>query len=291
MMDSKKKNKKRKNWKERFWIALFDDRTFEEKWRIRFTRIGAVMTITFLTLFIVGSTISIIAFTRLKEFIPGYPDAYTRENILRNVVRLDSLEYELELRDRYFQNINAIVSGREPIERVPEPDTTADYTSISFITSIEDSLLRAQVEQEDQYNLSVAMKEVSPFAGLSGIHLFPPVRGVVTSSFNRDSRHFGIDVVPGRPGELVSAVMDGVVVFTGWTMETGYVIHLQHNNNLLSIYKHNAALLKETGDVVRSGDAISAIGDSGEIYTSGPHLHFELWLNGEPVDPEKYILF
>ena len=113
---------------------------------------------------------------------------------------------------------------------------------------------------------------------------------MVSAQFNQRNKHYGIDIVAG-PKALVASTLDGVVVFTGWTMETGFVIQVQHPNNLISIYKHNARLLKEAGDNVRAGEPISMIGDSGEIYTSGPHLHFELWYNGEPVDPESYILF
>lgn len=283
--------KRKRNWKDKYWLALFDDKTFEEKWRVRFTRINAFLLTLFILLFIVGLTTALISFTKLREFVPGYPDAYTRENIIKNVERLDSLEYELELRDRYFQTINAIVSGREPIERFPERDTTVDYSNITFNTSIEDSLLRAQIEQEDQYNLSLGMEPVAQFTGLSEIHFFPPVKGIVSSKFDPRTKHFGVDVVANRPEATVSATLDGVVIFTGWTMETGYVIHLQHANNLISVYKHNAALLKQTGEAVKGGDSISIIGDSGELYTSGPHLHFELWFNGEAINPQHYILF
>ncbi|MBK7478529.1 MAG: M23 family metallopeptidase [Bacteroidales bacterium] len=103
-------------------------------------------------------------------------------------------------------------------------------------------------------------------------------------------RHFGTDIVT-RPKAQVDAALAGTVIFTGWTRETGYVIEIQHANNIVSIYKHNASLLKETGDLVRTGEAIAVVGNSGEIYTSGPHLHFEIWYKGSPLDPEKYVIF
>jgi len=127
-------------------------------------------------------------------------------------------------------------------------------------------------------------------SGLADFHFFPPVKGIVTGKFDPRMRHFGTDIVT-RPGSTVMAALDGTVIFTGWTMETGYVIELQHNNNLVTVYKHNASLLKENGDFVRAGEAISVVGSSGELYTSGPHLHFEIWFKGTPLDPEKHIFF
>jgi murein DD-endopeptidase MepM/ murein hydrolase activator NlpD len=148
-----------------------------------------------------------------------------------------------------------------------------------------------QIENEEQYNLLTGANSNTTVKGLSGMNFFPPVRGMVSASFNSRNKHFGTDIVAGNPKAIVASTLDGVVIFTGWTMETGFVIQVQHANSILSIYKHNAVLLKEPGDNVRAGEPISMIGDSGELYTSGPHLHFELWHNGEPVDPEKFILF
>jgi murein DD-endopeptidase MepM/ murein hydrolase activator NlpD len=285
-----KNEKKRRNWKDKYRFAVFNDTTFEEVWRIRMTRYNLFLLGSFIFLFIVGSTVSLIAFTNLREFIPGYPDVTLRRSIIMNALYLDSLEHELELRDKYFMTLNTIISGKEPIDRFAFQDTTNDYSNVSFGSSYEDSLLRVQVEHDEQYNLSLGTGSQALWKGLAGVHFFPPVRGMVSAQFNQRNKHYGIDIV-AAPKALVASTLDGVVVFTGWTMETGFVIQVQHPNNLISIYKHNARLLKEAGDNVRAGEPISMIGDSGELYTSGPHLHFELWYNGEPVDPESYILF
>lgn len=285
-----KNEKKRPNWKDKYRFAVFNDTTFEEVWRIKMTRYNLFILGSFIFLFIVGSTASLIAFTNLREFIPGYPDVNLRRSIIMNALYLDSLEHELELRDKYFLTLNTIISGKEPIDRFAGQDTTNDYTNVSFSSSYEDSLLRAQVERDEQYNLSLGTGSNETWKGLAGVHFFPPVRGMVSAQFNQRNKHYGIDIVAG-PKALVASTLDGIVIFTGWTMETGFVIQVQHPNNLISIYKHNALLLKEAGDNVRAGEPISMIGDSGEIYTSGPHLHFELWYNGEPVNPESYILF
>jgi murein DD-endopeptidase MepM/ murein hydrolase activator NlpD len=281
---------KKKNWRDKYRFAIFNDKTFEEVWRIRMTRYVAFLAGSFLFMAIVASTVSLIAFTNLREFIPGYPDANLRRSIYMNAIYLDSLEMELEVRDSYFQTINAIVSGKEPIDRLAGRDTTRNYSGITFSTNYQDSVLRVQMESDNQYNLSLGVNASPGWKGLAGVHFFPPVRGVVSGKFDYRSRHFGTDIV-ARPKALVSATLDGVVIFTGWTMETGFVIQVQHPNNLVSIYKHNAVLMKEVGDNVRAGEAIAIIGDSGEMYTSGPHLHFEIWYNGEAVDPERYILF
>lgn len=285
-----KTDTKKRSWRDKYRFSIYNDKTFEEVWHIRMTRYNGFLLLVFLVLFIVGLTTVLISFTNLREFIPGYPDGNTRRNIIMNAIRLDSLENELELRDQYFANLNAIISGREPIDRVAGQDTIANYEDITFSNSAEDSLLRVQVEQEEQYNLSFLEDYTARNMNLSNIHFFPPVKGIVSGHFNPRTRHYGTDIVTS-PKAVVSATLDGTVIFTGWTMETGWVIQIQHASNLISVYKHNATLLKDPGDNVVAGEGIAVVGDSGELYTSGPHLHFEIWYNGEAVNSEDYILF
>ncbi|MCF8221715.1 MAG: M23 family metallopeptidase [Bacteroidales bacterium] len=285
-----KTDNKKRSWRDKYRFAIYNDKTFEEVWRIRMTRYNGFLLLVFMILFIVGVTTLLISFTNLREFIPGYPDGNTRRNIIMNALRLDSLERELELRDQYFMNLNAIISGREPVDRVAGQDTMASYNDIEFSESEEDSLLRAQVEQEERYNLSFMAGNEDQNFNLSNIHFFPPVKGIVSGHFNPRTKHYGTDIVTS-PKAVVSATLDGTVMFTGWTMETGWVIQIQHSNNLISVYKHNATLLKEPGDNIVAGEGIAVVGDSGELYTSGPHLHFEIWYKGEAVNPEDYLLF
>jgi murein DD-endopeptidase MepM/ murein hydrolase activator NlpD len=284
-----KNEKNRRNWRDKYKFAIFNDTTFEEVWRVRLTQYNAFLLIAFLMLFIVGATSSLIAFTNIREFIPGYPDITMRRNILMSAIRLDSLERELALRDKYFANLNAIISGKPPVEIIPPHDTTKNYGAIKFANSPEDQALRSKVEKEEQFNLSLGPR-INETTSLASLHFFPPVKGIVSGKYDLRTKHFGTDIVT-KPKSLVSAALDGTVIFTGWTMETGYVIEIQHINNLVSVYKHNSSLLKEAGDLVRAGEAISVVGDSGELYTSGPHLHFEMWYKGNPLDPEKHILF
>ena len=151
-------------------------------------------------------------------------------------------------------------------------------------------MLRLQVEQEEQYNLTLTTTFMDDYTSLANVHFFPPVHGIVSGSFDPRTKHFGTDIVT-TPKAVVSAALDGTVIFTGWTLETGFVIQIQHSNNLITVYKHNVTLLKDVGDAVTAGEGISVVGDSGELYTSGPHLHFEIWYNGDVLDAEKHILF
>lgn len=289
-----KKEKRKGKWNDRFRFAVFNDTTFEELWRVRLTRANALLAAALLVVFILALNTSLIAFTNLREFIPGYPDVEMRRNILMNAIMLDSLEHELEIRDKYFRDLNDVISGKQPISSVAMRDTTRDYDNIVFRRSAEDSLFRARVEEEEKYSLSATSAVTGTVSeqgtSLANIHFFPPVKGIISSNFDTRTRHYATDIVT-QPKAVVSSTLEGTVIMTGWTMETGFVIAIQHANNLLSVYKHNARLLKEMGDRVWAGEAISIVGDSGELYTSGPHLHFELWHNGVPLDPAQYIYF
>ncbi len=285
-----KEDKKKNNWRDKYRFSVINDHTFEEVWRIRLTRYNAFLLITFLIVFIIGATVSLISFTNLREFIPGYPDVTMRRNILMSAIRLDSLDRELALRDKYFSNLNAIISGNQPVELSSLQDTSRSYNEIKFTASADDSALRAKIENEERYNLTLGPAPAEPPSNLAGLHFFPPVKGIISGRYDVRSKHFGTDIVT-KSRAYVSSALDGTVIFTGWTMETGFVIEVQHPNNLVSVYKHNANLLKEAGDLVRAGETISVVGDSGELYTTGPHLHFEIWYKGTPLDPEKHILF
>jgi len=285
-----KNDKKRRSWRDKYRFSVTNDTTFQEVWRIRLTQYNAFLLITSLFFFVIGTTALLIAFTNLREFIPGYPDVTMRRNILISAIRLDSLERELNLRDKYFTNLNSIIAGDLPANVYALRDTTRNYNSITFKDSPEDSSLRAQVENDERYNLTLGPVASEPVTSLAGLHFFPPVKGMVSGKFDPRLKHFGTDIVT-KPKSPVDAALDGTVIFTGWTMETGFVIEVQHSNNIVSVYKHNASLLKATGDMVRTGEAIAIVGDSGELYTSGPHLHFEIWYKGRPLDPEEHIIF
>jgi murein DD-endopeptidase MepM/ murein hydrolase activator NlpD len=255
---------------------------------LRLSRLNVFSIVGSALILLITAVIVLIAFTPLREFIPGYPDGNMRRNIINNVYKLDSLEKEIEMRDRYFASLNQIIRGGVPESYENTQDTTLRYDDIVFDRSEHDSILRQQIEQEEIYNLSV-LANSSNKTDFSSIHFYPPVKGLVTNSFNPNINHFGTDIVAAS-NKVVVAVLDGVITMANWTLETGYVIQIQHENNIISIYKHNSELLKKVGNHVTAGEAIAIIGNSGEL-TSGPHLHFELWHNGTPLDPEDYIAF
>jgi murein DD-endopeptidase MepM/ murein hydrolase activator NlpD len=290
-----KENKKRKlinKLTHKYRLVILNDSTFQEVGYLKLSRLNTISVAGTLLLLLITITYLTIAYTPLRELIPGYPDAELRYSIIQNRVRLDSLELELLYRDQYFNNIAAIISGREP-ESFLNLDTTqvkGDYNIMQVNLSPADSLLRQEFESVRQQPLSSRpIQMINPQLQLEKIHFFTPARGLVTNSFNPLGSHFGIDIV-APPNEVVKATLDGTITMATWTIETGHVIQVQHEHNLISLYKHNAELLKKVGSRVKAGDAIAIVGNSGEL-TTGPHLHFELWHNGVALNPEDYIVF
>jgi murein DD-endopeptidase MepM/ murein hydrolase activator NlpD len=273
----------------KYRLSIYRDDTYEEVLNLILSRLNVLAWGGLLALVALFIVISIIVYTPVREFIPGYPDENTRKSIISNKLRLDSLEYEMAIRDKYFDNLNRIISGKEPENYDNQSDTNREYKNISFARSSEDSVMRANFKKDDQFSVNETQEEKKSVGGISQIHFFPPIKGLVTNSFNSVSNHYGTDIVAGA-NEVVKSTLEGTVVMATWTLETGWVIQIQHPNNLISIYKHNAELLKRTGDYVKVGEPIAIIGNSGEL-TTGPHLHFELWYNGIPLNPEDYISF
>jgi murein DD-endopeptidase MepM/ murein hydrolase activator NlpD len=283
--------------KSKYKLAIFNEQTYEEVIVLRLSRLNVFTVVGASAILLVVLVILLIAFTGLREYIPGYPDATQRLMIVRNAQRVDSLLIEIDRRNKFIDNMQNIIGGGVPEDSSEKADDDApgaasgasgSAVDVEFKRSEEDSLFRALVEMEEKYNLSQRTENRSG-TGLENTFFFTPLKGMVVNRFGDPRGHFGVDIVAG-PGARVSAVMDGVVVFSGWTVETGYVIQLQHANNLLSTYKHNERLLKSAGEHVKAGEAIAHVGNSGEL-TTGPHLHFELWYNGVPLDPQEYISF
>lgn len=274
--------------KHKYRLIIYNDDTFEEVGFLRLSRLNLFSVIGMVIILLITGVTVLIAFTPIREFIPGYPDGNMRRNIITNVYKLDSLEKEIKIRDRYFESINTIIRGGTPMSYENAQDTTISYQDITFAKSEHDSILRQQIEEEELFNLTL-LSTTSNRTDFSSIHFYPPVKGLVTNSFNPNENHYGTDIVT-ESNKVVVATLDGTVIMANWTLETGYVIQIQHDNNLISVYKHNSELLKKIGNHVTAGEAIAIIGNSGEL-TSGPHLHFELWHNGAPIDPEDYVAF
>jgi murein DD-endopeptidase MepM/ murein hydrolase activator NlpD len=285
--DKKDKKKLLKKLRHKYRIVLLQDDTFKEVGFIRLNRLNVISISGFLLIMLIAAFWILTAYTPLRELIPGYPNAHTRNNIIKNNIRLDSLQKEIQYRDQYFYNINKIIAGERPEDFMNNIEIKADENAI-FERSSADSILRHDVDLAEKLSLPNINNQQSALK-LDKLHFFAPVRGMVTNSFNPLNNHFGTDVVAG-PNEVVKATLDGTVVLASWTLETGHVIQIQHANNLISVYKHNAELLQKVGMKVKAGDAIAIIGNSGEL-TTGPHLHFEIWQNGVPLNPEDLVVF
>jgi murein DD-endopeptidase MepM/ murein hydrolase activator NlpD len=284
----RKKGKFLQRLTHKYRMVLLNEDTFEEVGNMRLTRLNLIALVGVVLILLVAIIYSLIAYTNIRELIPGYPDAEMRQHIRENAMKVDSLEYEQAIRDQYFDNLKRIISGEMPENYMNDTTGMTDTKQITFNRSTTDSLLRQQVRADEQFRLSSI--EESPAKGnLYDLHFFTPVDGIITNDFNPSEGHFGIDLV-AEPNEVVKAALDGTVIMSTWTLETGYVIQLQHDFDLITVYKHNATLFKSVGQKVMAGDAIAIVGNSGEL-TTGPHLHFELWHDRVPLNPAEYIAF
>lgn len=274
----------------KYKLVFLNEQTYEEVFMLRMSRLNVFTYLISASMAIIFLVTIIIAFTPLREYIPGYPTGAERRLMIRNTQRLDSLVMEVNKRDNLLKNIRTILSGNVINDRDTSSSAGISQSSkdIHFTKSAEDSIFRAQIEEEEKYNLGIAKHAPAPLQ-LEHTFFHCPLKGMITNGFGDSHDHYGVDIV-ATPGSRVAAVLDGTVVFTGWTIETGYVIQIQHDNNLISFYKHNSKLLKNTGNTVKAGEAIAHVGNSGE-QTTGPHLHFELWSKGSPINPEDYISF
>ena len=293
-MSEEKEKKKfierfRDKLKNKYRLTIYNDTSFEEVSTVILSRLN-IFAYTGIFVILIG-TISflLLLYSPLKMFLPSYRSSEMRRNIVVNSIRVDSIAKEIDLRDKYFLNLRNIIEGKEISEFEASQDSAVHYDEINFEKSKEDSILRAQIEGQELYTIAVK-NDNKPNNSLSAIHFFPPIsKGLITRKFSIKEKHYAVDIV-AAPNEGIKAVLDGTVIEASWTMATGNTITIQHENNILSLYKHNSALLKQTGDRVKSGEIIAIIGNTGEL-TTGPHLHFELWHNGVPLDPESYIVF
>jgi murein DD-endopeptidase MepM/ murein hydrolase activator NlpD len=289
--EKEKKPKLRNRLRVKYRLVVMNEETFKERASVLLTPLNVIIFGGSLAIFLIVFVTYLIAFTPLREYIPGYADTNLRLQIYENTLRTDSLERELAMKDLYLKNINMIISGETPDQEAHEPDTSKDYTAIEFRQSEQDSLLRAMVEQEERYNIQNIQfgAKQSMEMNIRDIFFFAPLKGDITAGFDSKEQHYAVDVV-AKENEPIKACLDGTVIFSSWTYDSGHVIAVQHSSNLTSFYKHCSVLLKKTGESIKAGEVVAVVGNSGEL-TTGPHLHFELWFNGRPVNPEDYIVF
>ena len=293
--DSQRRKARRKQLmrklRNKYRAVLINESTYEERFSFRLSRINVILLAVVLFIFNALFVSAIIVYTPLKEFIPGYSDQKVKMNAYRAMATADSLDRAMAIRDAYIDNLRNVLSGHLPADSITLTVPTVKAPAAADLQpSIADSLLREKVRAEEAYSVHETGSAVTlDRFGLPGLLFFPPLRGVVTSTFNPSEGHYGIDIVT-KADEAVKACLDGTVILASWTSDAGYVIQVQHTLDLVSVYKHNAVLLKKTGDHVKAGEAIAIVGNSGEL-TTGPHLHFELWSGGKAVDPQTYIGF
>jgi murein DD-endopeptidase MepM/ murein hydrolase activator NlpD len=278
--------------RDQYRLVILNEETLEERISIKLSRLNVFVIIGLMSIILVFITTYIIAFTPLKEYIPGYTDVTLQRRIYELQLRSDSVAFAMRSQEKYLENLRNVLGGTLPNERKMAPTDTAqtrNYQNIRDNRSPEDSLLRVEYDNANKYNLFKSNKSAGKGSLMLNLTFFPPIKGTVTSEFDPLRKHFGIDIVAGRD-EVIKSVQDGTVIFAGWTVETGNVIAVQHPGNVISIYKHNSVLLKKEGNIVSAGETVAIIGETGELST-GPHLHFELWINGIPVNPKDYIVF
>ncbi len=286
-MEKKEKRAKRIRRKllHKYRLVILNEETFEERFSFKLNRLNVFVFSTLFAVFLVLTTTLIIAFTPLREYIPGYSSTALKRRATVLAYRTDSLQKIINLNEQYLASIKKVLTGdvktvdfnKDSLIEVAKTDP-----SVLIRISRKDSLLREQVSKEDKYNPLVAVHEQQ-------YTLFAPVKGTISEPYDSKTKHYAVDIVTAKDSP-VKAVADGTVIFAEWTAQTGNVIILKHNNNLISVYKHNAMLTKGQGERVKAGEVIATVGSTGEL-TTGPHLHFELWRDGFPINPANFIDF
>lgn len=283
----KKKGKLRRKLTNKYRLVMLNEDTFEERFSIKLSRLNVFVFGGFFSILLIVGTIALIAFTPIREYIPGYSSSKLKRQATELQFESDSLKLRLAMLENYTKAIRPVltgeIKGEDNIDSIQNQNTRINIDLAKLNASKEDSLFREKVENRDKFAIKDGLDDRAK------IVFFAPLSGDLSQNYNANNKHFAVDIV-AKTGTPVKAVADGTVVFSEWTTETGYVIILKHSNNFLSVYKHNGTLLKQQGDLVRSGEAIASVGSTGEL-TTGPHLHFELWSDGYAVNPLNYIDF
>lgn len=285
-MDEKENGKRKK-----YRIELLHNETLEKK--VSFdTSINKIILVLVLSVFaVMGLTLALVAFTPLKEYIPGYADPSLNKQIKELSLRADSITEQMRQKDLYMNNIKAILEGNDTVTLISDSanalPSTLPSTAIDVSTEIseKDSALRAEY---DSYKYSLSSISPSKTAA-STLNFYAPLNGSITDKFNRDNNHLGIDIT-APDNEIVKSTLEGTVVIATWSSESNYIIGIQHLNNYFSLYRQNSSLIKKEGDFVRAGEPIAVIGKSSKAPNQNS-LHFEIWHNGTAINPEDLISF
>ena len=290
------KQKKKKINTKSFWyrvrfkykLSFINEGTLEEVWSFRLSQLSAFITLGLFAFFLVIVTALLIIMTPVRNYLPGYLDVEVRKEIVQNALRADSLERMIEIQGLYLNNMTGILSGTLSVDSIREIDSLAtNDIDFEIPRSTAEAAFVKEYEEAEKYNLSVLSDQKKITTQES--FFCKPVNGMITSRYEKDMRHYGMDLA-AKLKESVVSTLDGTVIYTGFDPNHGNVIQIQHKNGFISVYKHNELLLKEVGEHVMAGEAIALVGNTGALST-GPHLHFELWYKGNPVNPEDYIAF
>lgn len=287
-------NKEQTLWerlKYTYRLIIMNNDTFEEVGSYRLSLLNVYVVLSTIVVLVAIMMWMLITYTPLKQYIPGYSEHYNNPRLIAELTsQVDALEKERQNRDFYIQNLQQMLNGDvEQIEDVKQEVTSTVDSTSRLLPGEEEEKIREEMQNAVNEPASFLRTNTSPAQSLEQLHFIPPISGEITKGFNEETDHLGIDLVAPK-NTAIKAVMDGYVFFADWTMETGNVIGLQHANNTVTFYKHNSSLLKNIGSFVKAGEAIAVIGNTG-TKTDGPHLHFELWFNGKPIDPSEYITF
>ena len=282
----KKKGKLKQKLTDKYRLVVLNEDTFEERFSLKLSRLNVFVLGGIFSILLIAITTVLIAFTPIKEYIPGYSSTKLKVKAAKLTFEADSLKTQLAILENYTKAIKPVLKGEVQVESV---DSIRNEARQQFIdesklnATKEDSLFREKIESKTRFAIQKnAQSNVK-------IVFFAPLKGDISQNFDVNSKHFAVDIV-AKTGSPIKAVADGTVIFSGWNTETGYVILIKHSNNYVSVYKHNGTLLKEQGDFVKSGEVIATVGSTGEL-TTGPHLHFELWSGGYAVNPTNLIDF
>lgn len=268
-------------------VVVSSEDTFEEKFAFKASKINVFVLMLVYSVILISFTISIVFFTQLRELVPGYSSSDLLSRAIYLTQKTDSLERQIELNNKFYKSIEDVLSGKtdEFIERdnIPIDSSLNDKNLFSISPNSEDSILRNYVDSQDKFNLT--KNELV----IENKMFFSPIKGDITQTFNFEENHFAIDIAADI-GTPVKSILDGKILFSEWSVDTGHVIIVDHGDNIVSVYKHNSKSLKEQNDFVQAGEVIAYSGNQGSL-SSGPHLHFELWKNGTPIDPEPLLNF
>ena len=285
---NKSSNKIIKKLTSRYRLLVVNEETFEEQFQFRLSRLNVIIVSIFIfSIFSIG-LFFVIAYTPIREYIPGYDSSEIRKNAIENLFITDSLINIYEKNTRYLKSVKKVLTGKNLDESFfanidLEKDSLGEKVNELIKGNKADSILRKVVDQEDKYNF-----DQNAILN-SNVFLNAPAKGLISQKFNIKEEHFAVDIVL-EENFPVKSIADGTVIFSEWTAQTGYVIIVRHNYGFMSVYKHNSSLSKKQGEVVLAGEVIAAAGNTGE-YSTGWHLHFELWLEGYPMDPEEFFNF